>query len=415
LILRKIKNDSHYLAYPKHSDRLVSIKAAAWERHVTPLRFAHFRLPPEAERLRQDVRAFLRECSAAWTPAQRAQSWDGLDPEFSRQVGARGWIGMTWPKRYGGGERSAFERYVVMEEMLYAGAPVSFHWIADRQSGPLLLRFGTEQQRQTILPRIARGELCFCIGLSEPDAGSDVASIRTKARQSEGGWRINGTKLWTTNAHRAQYMIGLFRTAGEASDRHAGLSHFLVDLSLPGITVRPIRDLTGAEHFNEVNFDDALLPEGALVGRLGEGWNQAMTELAFERSGPERFLSSIQALIELIRHVGNTPTEEDAALIGRLTAQLVTLRNMSLSVSGMLEAHQDPALEAAIVKDLGGVFEQALPEAVQSLLGLELGLGEGSDLRQVTAHLTQMAPAYSLRGGTREILRGIIARGLGLR
>lgn len=382
---------------------------------MTPLRFKHFPLSKEAEHLRQEVRTFLRECSAAWTAVQRAQSWDGFDPEFSAQVGARGWIGMTWPKSYGGSERNALDRYVVMEEMLFAGAPVSLHWIADRQSGPLLLRFGTEQQRRTILPRIARGELCFCIGLSEPDAGSDVGSIRTKARRTDGGWLVNGTKLWTTNAHRAHYMIGLFRTAGDVSERHAGLSHFLVDLSLPGITVRPIRDLTGEERFNEVIFDNVLLPEDALVGRLGEGWNQAMTELAFERSGPERFLSSIQALIELIRYFGNAPTDEATALIGRLIAQLVTLRNMSISVAGMLEAHQDPALEAAVVKDLGGAFEQLLPDSIQGLLGLELVSGENSDLRQVTAHLVRMAPAFSLRGGTREILRGIIARGLGLR
>ena len=382
---------------------------------MAPFRFEHFPLPTEVEDLRGQVRSFLRDCATSWTPAQRARSWDGFDKEFSRQVGARGWIGMTWPKRYGGGERSAFDRYVVMEEMLFAGAPVSLHWIADRQSGPLLLRFGTEQQRQAILPGIARGELCFCIGLSEPDAGSDVANIRTKARKTDDGWRVNGSKLWTTNAHRANYMIGLFRTAGDISERHAGLSHFLIDLSLPGITVRPIRDLTGAEHFNEVIFDNVLLPEDALIGRFGEGWHQAMTELAFERSGPERFLSSIQALIELIRHFANGSTEEAAALIGRLTAQLVALRNMSISVAGMLEAHQDPALEAAIVKDLGGAFEQLLPESIQNFLGLELRTGETSDLHQVTAHLVRMAPAFSLRGGTREILRGIIARGLGLR
>ena len=382
---------------------------------MAPFRFEHFPLPTEVEDLRGQVRSFLRDCATSWTPAQRARSWDGFDKEFSRQVGARGWIGMTWPKRYGGGERSAFDRYVVMEEMLFAGAPVSLHWIADRQSGPLLLRFGTEQQRQAILPGIARGELCFCIGLSEPDAGSDVANIRTKARKTDDGWRVNGSKLWTTNAHRANYMIGLFRTAGDISERHAGLSHFLIDLSLPGITVRPIRDLTGAEHFNEVIFDNVLLPEDALIGRFGEGWHQAMTELAFERSGPERFLSSIQALIELICHFANGSTEEAAALIGRLTAQLVALRNMSISVAGMLEAHQDPALEAAIVKDLGGAFEQLLPESIQNFLGLELRTGETSDLHQVTAHLVRMAPAFSLRGGTREILRGIIARGLGLR
>jgi alkylation response protein AidB-like acyl-CoA dehydrogenase len=360
------------------------------------------------------VRAFLQETSTNWTPLQRTQSWDGFDPDFSRRIAQRGWIGMTWPKCYGGRERSTFERYVVLEEMLFAGAPVSLHWIAERQSGPLLLRFGTEQQRLDILPRIARGETCFCIGLSEPDAGSDVANIRTRARQVSNGWRVTGSKLWTTNAHRAHYMIGLFRTAGEPADRHAGLSQFLVDLSLPGIIVRPIRDLTGGEHFNEVIFDDALLPEEALIGRSGEGWAQAMAELAFERSGPERFLSSIQVLVELIRSLGTEASEEAAALVGRLTAQLVTLRKMSLSIAGMLEAKCDPALEAAVVKDLGGSFEQSLPEAVQALLGVELG-SDGSDLQKVMTHLTRMAPAFSLRGGTREILRSIIARGLGLR
>lgn len=382
---------------------------------MTPLRFEHFRLPSDVEDLRWQVRSFLRDYSRSWTPAQRARSWDGFDPEFSREVGARGWIGMTWPKRYGGSERSAFDRYVVMEEMLFAGAPVSSHWIADRQSGPLLLRFGTEQQRQTILPGIACGDLCFCIGLSEPDAGSDVASVRTKARRTDDGWRVNGSKLWTTNAHRANYMIGLFRTASDVPERHAGLSHFLVDLTRPGITIRPIPDLTGAEHFNEVIFDEVLLPHDALIGCENEGWQQAMTELAFERSGPERFLSSIQALVELVRHFTKDPTEEIAALVGRLTAQLVTLRNMSISIASMLEAQQDPALEAAIVKDLGGVFEQVLPESIQNVLGLELAAPHASDFHQVIAHLVRMAPAFSLRGGTREILRGIIARGLGLR
>jgi alkylation response protein AidB-like acyl-CoA dehydrogenase len=240
-----------------------------------------------------------------------------------------------------------------------------------------------------------------------------MASIRTRARAVDGGWRVTGTKLWTTNGHLAHYMIALFRTEGEAKDRQAGLSQFLVDLSLPGITIRPIRDLTGEEHFNEVVFD-ALLPADALIGRRGEGWQQAMAELAFERSGPERFLSSIQALVQLIKTQRNGASEEAAILVGRLTAQLVTLRKMSLSVASMLQAERDPALEAAVVKDLGGTFEQALPEAVQSFLGVELGSG-GSENEQVLTHLMRMAPAYSLRGGTREILRGIIARGLGLR
>ena len=382
---------------------------------MTFLNFELSPLPSEVMPLREDVRAFLRESLRDWTPARRAQSWDGFDPEFSRKLGAKGWIGMTWPKRYGGAERDAFERYVVLEELLVAGAPVSSHWIADRQSGPLLLRFGNERQRQTILPRIARGELCFCIGLSEPDAGSDVASIRCRACKVDGGWRVTGTKLWTTNAHRAHFMIALLRTSGEPTDRQKGLSQFLIEMASPGINVRPLPDLTGGEHFNEVVFEDLFLSEDALIGQENNGWNQAMAELAFERSGPERILSSIQALVELIRFIAAEPTEEGAALIGRLVSQLVILRKMSQSIAGMLEAKKDPVFEAAVVKDLGTDFEQSLPEAVQSFLGLELESNRGSDLQQVMALLVRMAPAYSLRGGTREILHGIVARGLGLR
>lgn len=378
-------------------------------------RFEPVQLPPGAEALRREVRDFLAGCGATWTPAQRCRSWDGFDPEFSRMVGARGWIGMTWPKAVGGRECSALERYVVLEEMLAAGAPVSAHWIADRQSGPLLLRYGSAAQKSEILPKIARGELCFCIGLSEPGAGSDVAALRSRARRTDRGWVVNGAKLWTTNAHHAHYMIALLRSDGEPGDRHQGLSQFLIDLSLPGVTVRPIADLTGAAHFNEVVFEDVALPDDALIGRRGEGWQQVMAELALERSGPERFLSSIQALIALIRHLQSRPTDEGVALVGRLVAQLTTLRKMSISVAGMLEAESDPSLEACIVKDLGTGYEQLLPEAVQALLGLDIDLDGGSDLAQVIGRLTLMAPAFSLRGGTREILRGIIARGLGLR
>ncbi len=371
-------------------------------------------LPPQAVALREEVRAFLRENSANWTPADRARSWDGFDPEFSRKVGAKGWIGMTWPKKYGGGERSALERFVVLEEMLFAGAPVMAHWFADRQSGPVLLKFGTERHRQEILPRVARGELCFCIGLSEPDAGSDMAAIRSRARKVDGGWCLDGAKLWTTIAHHAHYMIALVRTSGQPGDRHKGLSQLLVDLSRPGVTVRPITSITGEKHFNEVAFADVFIPDDDLLGQEGQGWNQAMAELAYERSGPERFLSSIQALVELIRVVSADPTLEAAAVVGRLVAQLVTLRKMSLSVAGMLDANENPAVEACVVKDLGADFEQSLPEAVQSLLGVDHD-PDGSNLQKVMAHLVRMAPAFSLRGGTREILRGIIARGLGLR
>jgi len=292
---------------------------------------------------------------------------------------------------------------------------VSAHWVADRQSGPLLLRFGTEAQRQRFLPAIARGELAFAIGMSEPDSGSDLASIRTRAERVAGGYRVNGTKVWTSNAHRSDYMIALFRTRHDPAKKHEGLTQFLVDTKLPGITINPILDLRGSHHFNMLVFEDAFVPEEMRVGEEDAGWKQVTTELAFERSGPERYLSSLALILELIREAGKDPGERAAAVVGRLVAHLATLRQMSLSVATMLEAGENPNLEAAVVKDVGTTFEQEVPEVVHALLGLEPTIDTGSHLQQVLGYLTQTAPSFSLRGGTREILRGIIARGLGLR
>jgi len=382
---------------------------------MTTFHFELLDLPPAAETLRTEVREFLGKALGDQPSHERARSWGGFDREFSRKVGARGWIGLTWPKKYGGHERSALERYVVLEEMLAAGAPVSAHWIADRQSGPLLLRFGTEAQRERFLPRIARGELAFAIGMSEPDSGSDLASIRTRAEKVDGGYRVNGTKVWTSNAHLSDYMIALFRTRVVPDKKHEGLSQFLVDTKTPGINIRPIVDLSGEHHFNEVVFEDAFVPDDMRVGEEGAGWKQVTTELAFERSGPERYLSSIQLVIETIREVGKEPGERAAVAIGRLVAHLATLRQMSLSVAGMLEAGQNPNLEAAVVKDVGTGFEQEIPETIHALMGVEPRLESGDAFARTLGYLVEHAPSFSLRGGTREVLRGIIARGLGLR
>jgi alkylation response protein AidB-like acyl-CoA dehydrogenase len=368
--------------------------------------------PAEAA-LRREVRAFLAEKLTHRAPRERAQSWNGYDAEFSRELGRRGWIGMSWPKRYGGHERSALERYVVMEEMLAAGAPVAAHWMADRQSGPLLLRFGTEEQRQTFLPRIARGECFFCIGMSEPDSGSDLAAARTRALSVDGGFRVTGTKLWTTYGHRAHYMILFCRTS--EGKRQEGTSQLLVDLASPGITISPVIEMSGAHHFNEVSFDDVFVPANRLIGREGQGWTQVMSELAFERSGPERFLSTLPLLIELVRELGADWSPEAHRAIGRLFAHLVVLRHLSRSVAGMLEAKQDPALQAALVKDLGAVFEQEIPELARLLVAAEPSVSASSEYAASLAVSMMAAPSFSLRGGTREILRGIIARGLGLR
>lgn len=371
---------------------------------------------PAAEALRSEVRAFLADALKARAPLDRSESWNGFDADFSRAMGARGWLGMTWPRRYGGHERSAFERYVIVEETLAAGAPVAAHWIGDRQSGPTLLKFGTEEQKQAVLPRIASGEVTFCIGMSEPDSGSDLAATRCKAVRTDAGWRITGTKIWTTNAHRSHYMILFCRTSGTPADRHAGTSQLLIDLrATPGVTIRPIIDLAGQHHFNEVHFEEALVPLGALIGTEGEGWSQVMGELAFERSGPERFLSSMQLIVELIRALQGSDSDAAQLAVGRLTAHLIVLRRLSRGVAAMLEAGQNPSLHAAIVKDVGSIFEQSIPEIARTLVDAEPDRASTSDFNAVLANILTNAPSWSLRGGTREILRGIIARGLGLR
>jgi alkylation response protein AidB-like acyl-CoA dehydrogenase len=373
-----------------------------------------FSPPPGVAALREQVRAFIAEHRPPGDAARRANCWAVADAGFSRALGAAGYIGMTWPKAYGGGERHPLERYVVLEELLAAGAPVGMHWIADRQSGPLLLRYGTEDQRQRFLPAVARGELYACIGMSEPGSGSDLASVRTQGRRTPEGWRVNGQKLWTTNAHNAQLMIALVRT-GEDSQRQEGLTQFLIDLSSPGVTIRPTIDLVGGHDFNEVFFDDVLVPDSMRVGEEGAGWRQVTAELSLERSGPERYLSSFALLVELIRVAGPAPDPVIAGLIGRLTAEAWTLRQMSMSTAAKLAAGEDPALEAAMVKDLGNSFEQELPRVVQAAVDGRFDLSDDTDFARVLAFLLQVSPSFSLRGGTREVLRGIIARGLGLR
>lgn len=375
----------------------------------------HAFVPPEsANDLRASVRSFLAEHLPGPATAKLANSWSVVDRQFSRALGEAGYLGMIWPKAYGGHERSPIERYIVLEELLAAGAPVGGHWVADRQTGPLLLRYGSESVRQRYLPAMARGECVACIGLSEPNAGSDLAAVRTSARRDPaGGWRINGQKVWTTNAHQADVMLALVRSE-EGSERHAGLSQFLIDMRSPGLTVRPIRNMAGEQEFNEVFFDDVQVDDDALIGVEGQGWRQVTAELSLERSGPERYLSSMALFNCLVDAAGPAPSELVAAAIGRAAADLWTLRQMSLSTAAKLASGEDPVIEAAIVKDLGNTFEQDLPQLVQALLD-DTSLTQGGVLIETLEYLLQMAPSFSLRGGTREIMRGMIARGLGLR
>jgi alkylation response protein AidB-like acyl-CoA dehydrogenase len=376
--------------------------------------------PPSeaAEEVRAQVREFLAAERDAGTFTTHVDTWlSGVDPAFSRKLGERGWLGMTWPKRYGGHERSAMERYAVTEELLAAGAPVAAHWIADRQSGPNLLRYGTEAQRQEILPRIAAGECYFVIGMSEPDSGSDLASIRTRAsRDADGDWVVNGAKVWTSNAHFSHYGIVLVRTSpADPANRHAGLSQLLVDLSLPGITINPIRILDGGHHFNEVVFQDVVVPGDMLLGEEGAGWHQVTAELAFERSGPERFLSTYPLIAEFARRARDTGDAAQLATLGRLAARLLALRQLSLRIAAALDRGELPDIPAALVKDVGTTFEADVADEIRRVVEVTVSLESPDPLGRALAEAQLHAPGYTLRGGTNEILRGIVARGLGLR
>lgn len=369
-------------------------------------------MPANTRALRDEVRAFLADHQSMWSPQTQAKSWVGFDRAFSLAVGAKGWIGMTWPKQYGGQERSGLERFIVLEEMLAVGAPIGAHSTGDRQTGPLLLRLGTEDQRLQILPRLARGEISVCVGLSEPDSGSDLASLRSRANRVEGGWRLQGRKIWTTNAHRSEYMLGLFRT-GQPSERQSGLSQFLIELSSPGIEVRGIRDLSGESHFNEVTFDDVFIPQSALVGTEGQGWSQVTSELAFERSGPDRHMSAFPLLAKLSALADPEDPIAHGA-IGDATAQLIVLREMSLAVAGALARGEVPDREAAVLKELGVTFEQSIPEVARTVLDRSSRPCD-PELASLLQATVEIAPTFSLRGGTREIMLGLVARGLGLR
>jgi acyl-CoA dehydrogenase len=382
------------------------------------LRFDPIRLPPRCQELRKEVSAFLTEEISRGTFNPHNPTADPASADvFSRRVGERGWIGMTWPKKYGGQERSFLERYVVTEEMRVANAPTRRFFVADRQSGPTLIRYANESIKQNILPRIVRGEVCFCIGMSEPGSGSDLFAAKTKATKTDGGWLINGTKIWTSNAHHSDYMIGLFRTSQPTKEnRRHGLTSFLVDMKTPGIKCNLIGQMSGQKEFNEVVFEDVLIPDDHVIGEIDGAWKQATSELAYERSGPERFLETYGALSELVRAIGDKPDTRAAEGIGRLVAQLHTLRRMSVSVAGMLEAGKEPVVEAAIVKDLGTIWEQALPQRARELAAfLSPDSTNHETLEQRLAFYLKIAPKLTIQGGTTEVLRGIIARGLGLR
>ncbi|AHN21168.1 acyl-CoA dehydrogenase [Lysinibacillus sphaericus] len=368
------------------------------------------------EQFRLEVRAFLHEELAKGTFVPKCDSWlSGDNPEFSKLIGQKGWIGITWPKKYGGQERSTIDRYILTEEFLAIGAPVAAHWFADRQTGPLLLRYGTEQQRAFFLPQIVKGECYFGIGLSEPNSGSDLASVSTRAEKVEGGWIVNGQKIWTSNAHLCHYMVTLVRTSPyDGKHKHAGLSQLIVDLQADGITVVPIKFLTGEHHYNEVFFDNVFVPDNMVVGEIGNGWVQGLAELAFERSGPERILSTFPLIDELIQELKRQNNIEGLKQASKVVARLWSLRNLSIGVAQLLATGNgdEVSIPAALVKALGTKFEQSIPEITRLLVQTYPTLDAQRKIDRLMAESILHAPGFTIRGGTSEVLYGIVAKGV---
>lgn len=363
--------------------------------------------------LRRDVRAFLRAARSEGRFEPTIDAWHvGFDPEFSSALGERGWLGVNWPREHGGRGGTALDRHVITEELLAAGAPVAAHWVSDRQSGPALLRFGGDRLKK-LLPAMAAGRLYFALGLSEPDSGSDLASVRTRAESCSDGWRLNGTKIWTSHAHRCHYITVLARTSGRYGDRHRGLSQIIVPLDSPGVRIRPIRLLDGSHHFNEVMFEDVVVPEDMLLGEEGHGWVQLRAELSLERSGPERMMSNHAILEHLAKDVARYGEPQAEQAFGELMAEFLALRKMSIAVAAAVQGGEAPVLSSALVKDLATQFEQQVVDTVRRIVPSRRRTPDTALGRLLSAAVLY-APGMKFRGGTNEILRGIVAKELGL-
>lgn len=377
------------------------------------MRFEPTELTAAELELQAEVRAFL----ASELPKGSFEPGLGMgahrDPAFSQRLAARGWVGMALPARYGGRDRTAVDRFVVVEELLRWGAPVGHHWVADRQTGPVINRFGTEAQRQRFLPAICRGELSFSIGMSEPDSGSDLASVSTRATRAQDGWLLNGTKIWTSGAYENDWFVVLCRSSDDDGDRHHGLSQFLVDLRSDGLEINPIRFLDGTSHFNEVVLHDVFVPDDLVLGEVGMGWTQNTSELAYERGGPDRWLSTFLVVETWLReHADTAAGERGRLLLGDAVARWWGLRQLSLSIARKIDRGEAPAVESALVKEMGTRFEQDVLERVVQLVEVEPSPPSTSLFERLLSAAILTGPSFTIRGGTIEVLRSVASKGL---
>jgi alkylation response protein AidB-like acyl-CoA dehydrogenase len=370
-----------------------------------------FSWSPELLALAEEARRVGRE--AAERRWFHEDSWIAqTDRQFAKELAARGWLGMTWPVEWGGGGRSALERFVVFEELISEGAPIAGSWFADRQMGPTLLQYGTDEQRRRWLPGIIAGESMWCIGMSEPDAGSDVASLRTNAVRDGDDWIVNGQKIWNSGGAESEWCYLVARTDPDAP-KHKGLSEFIVDMSSPGITVKPIRDMTDDEHFYEIYFDDVRVPADHLVGTLNGSFGQLMRQMEHERGGIDRLVSNKRLYLDCLQHAREHGMLDDPVLRQEIAALEAGYRiGRMLVLRETLE--QAPRGFSAATKTFGTEFEIRVADFCGRVLGPGATLADEGLRRRVARNICY-APGYTIMGGTTQILRNILGdRVLGL-
>lgn len=380
-----------------------------------------FSFTEEQNRFRQEVRDFLEEeiKRGYWEPT--CDAWvQGFDPGFTERVAKRGWIGLTWPKEYGGQDRSHIDRLILTEEMLRYGAPAACHWFGDRQVGGAILSFGSEELKNEFLPRIVKGEAYFGLGMSEPGTGSDLASLQTRAVEDGDYYVINGQKTWTSCASFSEYFDVYVRTDPEAP-RHRGISEFIVDAKSPGVSRIPMIDITGTEAWNDVFFDNVRVHKRYLVGEKNRGFYQVLHQLDYERSGMERLMGNYPLFDAIMQFAKENELSKEPVIrskLAQLQIEFEVGRLLIYRVALVMGEGRAPNWESAMSKAYSTEFEKHVAGVAMEVLGPYGQLKVGSKyirLRGMALHSYLGSKGYSLQAGTTEILKNILAtRRLGL-
>jgi alkylation response protein AidB-like acyl-CoA dehydrogenase len=375
----------------------------------------------EQEQFREEVRLFLKsEMEAGEFTGRSSEIWHyshGLSKKFAE----RGWIGMTWPKEHGGQGRTYVDRAILMEECLKFQAPIGIHFMGDRQVGPAIIHFGSDWQKAEFLPRILNGEAPFCLLFSEPDAGSDLVSVRTTAIADGDRYIVNGQKVWNSYAHEADYGWLLARTDPDAPEKHKGCSEFILDMHSPGVTVRPLINIVGVHSFNEVFLEDVRVPKEYLVGQVNRGFYQIMEQMDYERAGLERLMQNYPLYKMLLQYVKETlrngvPLAEDPLVrdeIAQLEIDFEAGRLFCYYIAWLLDQGRIPNYEAALCKAYCTHFEQGLTEVATRIMGPYGQLMPGSrhaPCKGEAPEIYLLGRSFTIQGGTQEILKNIVSR-----